>query len=194
MDETRMSVGQLGGALGEELAGDYAEAVQGYLALERNFGSLSDPDAASWAYRRRRRMQKREARVRARAEWALGRRAAAARALAQYAGDQVVEWVCDYGESIPRVLASILVMYLVFTVLYGVTGSVVRELPGGGEVTTRRPLDLAVFSWLSMMTGPLDSHLRPRDEAALALLGVQVFLGIMLIGLLGFVIGNRVRR
>ena len=59
LDDTQLRLKQLDGAIGEELAGDFERAAQGYLALERNFEGLGDHDAASWAYRRRRRMQKR---------------------------------------------------------------------------------------------------------------------------------------
>jgi len=59
LDETRLRRDQLGGAIGEELAGDYDAAATGYLALERNFAGLGDPDAGRWAYGKKRRMQKR---------------------------------------------------------------------------------------------------------------------------------------
>jgi uncharacterized protein YjbI with pentapeptide repeats len=197
LDGARFRAAQLGGMIGEELAQQYAEARKGYLTLERTFLDLGDPDAASWAYRRRRRMQKREVLGRARADRAAARWPAAVRHYAQYASDQSVEWLCDYGESIPRVLGSLLVLYLAFTLLYGLTGSVVREVetPSGAvKVLTRAPGDLAIFSLLAMTTGSIGIHLLPRDDLALTLVGIHVFLGIALIGLLGFVLGNRIRR
>jgi uncharacterized protein YjbI with pentapeptide repeats len=197
LDDTPMQLKQLGGAIGEELARAFEPAVQGYLALERNFEGLGDHDAASWAYRRRRRMQKREALGRARKARAERRWRRAVGAYAKFSSDQFVEWMCDYGESIPRVLGSLIAVYLVFTLLYLLTGSVVREVevPGGiVRVPTRDPAEVAIFSLLAMTTSSPQLGLLPRGKVALLLTGVHVFLGIALIGLLGFVLGNRIRR
>src|SRR5262249_53449420 len=130
LDDTQLRLNQLEGAIGEELSGDFERAAQGYLALERNFEGLGDHDAASWAYRRRRRMQKREALAQARAAWSTRQWRRAFGRFAQYACDQFVEWMCDYGESVPRVLASLAVVYVAFTLIYALSGSVVRELGG----------------------------------------------------------------
>jgi uncharacterized protein YjbI with pentapeptide repeats len=193
----RFERAQLGSAIGEELAGKYEEARRAYLVLERAFTDLGDPDAASWAYRRRRRMQKLENLRQARTARDQKRPREAAAAFARYAGDQLVEWVCDYGESIPRVLASLGVLYLVFTFIYAVTDSVVSETEGpNGPIrkATHDPIDLAIFSLLAMTTGSIGVHLLPGHNLALMLVGGHVFLGIALIGLLGFVLGNRIRR
>src|SRR5262249_44927668 len=133
LDDTQLGLKQLGGAIGEELAGEFDRAAQGYLALERNFEGLGDRDAASWAYRRRRRMQRREALEQARAARGGRNWRRAAGRYAQYASDQLVEWMCDYGESIPRVLASLAAVYATFTLIYALSGSVAREVetPGG---------------------------------------------------------------
>jgi uncharacterized protein YjbI with pentapeptide repeats len=197
LDDARFQREQLGGAIGEELAGDFDGARKGYLVLERAFQAFGDPDAASWAYRRRRRMQKHAALARARATWQERQRMSAARNTMQFATDQFVEWLCDYGESIPRVLGSILVLYLMFTLIYGLTGSVVREIESPSGVArelTRHPIDLAIFSLLALTTGSIGIRLLPGHDLALTLVGIQVFLGVALVGLLGFVIGNRIRR
>ncbi|MDR3633769.1 MAG: pentapeptide repeat-containing protein [Isosphaeraceae bacterium] len=197
LEKTRLGRDQLGGAIGEELRRDYDEARKGYLALERAFQDLGDHDAASWAYRRRRRMQKLSAWRQARAAGGLSRWRAWP-SYFQCAGDQVSEWVCDYGESIPRALASLLVLYLFFTLIYGLTGSVVREVetPSGvRRVVTRNPKDLAIFSLLAVSTsGSPTVGLLPRNESVHFLTAAEALLGIGLTGLLGFVVGNRVRR
>src|SRR5262249_2425992 len=66
LEKTRLRQEQLGTAVGEELAGRYEEARIAYLVLERNFVELGDAGAASWAYRRKRRMEKLDARAQAR--------------------------------------------------------------------------------------------------------------------------------
>ncbi len=196
LDKTRLRQEQLGGALGEETDGDYDRAAKGYLALERNFVDLGDSDAAGWAYGKKRRMQKLAALQRART--ALGARQwrHAAREYIRYATAQLVEWVCDYGESIPRVLTSIVVVYLVYLVLYGLTGSVlhVGATPAARYVT-RNPVDLAIFSLFAITTsGSPTVGLMPGGEAVQLLTGTEAFLGIFLTGLLGFVAGNKIRR
>jgi len=198
LEKTRLDQEQLGGAIGEESSGDFGLARKGYLALERNFDELGDHDAARWAYGRRRRMEKRDALKQA--QLAIGERRwwATARGALKYMGDQVVEWVCDYGESVWRVLATLLVIYVLFTAIYALTGTVLRiEDPPAGRVKapTYDPVDLALFS-LTAMTAPGNppDYLAPRNELAYLLASAQTILSIFLIGLMGFVAGNRIRR
>jgi hypothetical protein len=96
------------------------------------------------------------------------------------------------------VLSSLLAVYLLFVLLYGLTGSVVHEAsPGGVDApyVTRDPRDLAIFSLATITT--VETHtvgLLPRAEWVLLLKGAETFLGIFLTGLLGFVTGNKIRR
>ena len=53
---------------------------------------------------------------------------------------------------------------------------------------------MAIFSLLVMTTGSPEGGLAPRGDLTLLLMGVHAFLGIALTGLLGFVLGNRIRR
>ncbi|WZO95895.1 pentapeptide repeat-containing protein [Isosphaeraceae bacterium EP7] len=197
LDGARFGREQIGDAIGEERAEVYDQARKGYLVLERAFGNQGDHDASAWAYRKRRRMQKLLARNRGKAALAAHDWPQAIRSYATYITDQSVEWICDYGESIPRVFGSVLMLYFIFIIIYGVTGSVAREheTPTGPHfLTTRNPVDLAIFSMLAMTTGSIGIRLLPASDLALTLVGVHVFLGVALIGLLGFVLGNRIRR
>ena len=122
----------------------------------------------------------------------------AARLYVRFSVDQFVEWLCDYGESVPRILASLTLVYVLFILLYGLTGSVVRvqETPAG---TVRTPTvdmtDLAVFSVMDMSTsGSPSVGLQPSSVRVHLLTGIQALLGIALTGLLGFVLGSRIRR
>ena len=135
-------------------------------------------------------MQKLAALGAARKALAEKRWGAARVSLVKYVSDQFVEWLCDYGESPSRVLLTLVAVYLLFTLTYVATGAVAH-----GTTPTRNPLDVASFS-LSVMTtvGTLDGNLRPRDEWVSLLAGLQALLGIGLTGLLGFVLGNRIRR
>src|SRR5262249_40289314 len=148
--------------------------------------------------RRRRRMQKLES-------LAVGRHALkrkhwrrAIGSLANGFSDQLVEWLCDYGESLTRILGAMLIVYVVFTTMYAVSRSVIRiERDAGGErrVVTRDPIDLAVFSLTAMTTGGnLPVGLEPADTHVHLMIGLEAFLGVGLTGLAGFILGNLVRR
>jgi len=58
LDGTRLEREQLGGAIGEELEGEYGYAKEAYLALKSNFAHIGRYDDAAWAYRKERRMEK----------------------------------------------------------------------------------------------------------------------------------------
>jgi len=196
LEKARFSQSQVGQAVGEELAGEFDEARKAYLALERLFQEMGDPDAASWAYRRKRRMQKHDALARARAATAKGDRRAATKAYIAFASDQGVEWVCDYGESLTRILYTMLIVYLAFTLFYGLTGGVVRSKPSPDGIPTpvHNPIDLAIFSFLAMTSNNPPSGLEASHALIHLLNGVQTLIGVGLTGLLGFVLGNLVRR
>lgn len=198
LDKVRIGRAQVGEAVGEELAGEHDDARKAYLGLERLFTDMGDPDAASWAYRRKRRMQKLDALGRAHAARKAGDWRGALGPYANFASDQVFEWLCDYGESVPRVLLSMLAVYVGFTLVYGVLGSVlsVETLPSGVEVksTTRHPIDLAIFSLAMTTSSNPPVGLEPRDTFVSLLTSIQALIGITLTGLLGFVVGNLVRR
>jgi len=196
LDKTRLRWEQLGGAIGEELAGAYRAAKHGYLALKQNFDDLGDYDAASWAYRKERRMEKLEALQKARTAVAERKWRAAIGNFAKFASDQLVEWMCDYGESVPRVLGSLLVVYVLFTLFYGLTWGVMRVYDTPTAIIkepTRNLIDLARFS-LSAMTTMESAGLEPRNGLVELVARLQALLGVALTGLLGFVVANRIRR
>ena len=200
LERTRLGLDQVGDKVGEEAAGNYELARRAYLALEKNFETLGDPDAASWAYCKKRRMEKRDCRARAWREWTAGRRGSAAKWAVRYANLKFVELLCDYGEGIPRAISSVFTLFLAFVILYGLTGSVNRVYPAtdGGEATrsvTRNPLDLATFSLLTMsQLDTAQAGLEPSDPRVYLLRGIQVLMTIFLTGLVGFVVGNRIRK
>jgi len=199
IDKTQFQREQLGDAIGEDLAGKHEDARRAYLALERHFTELGDSDAVSWAYRKRRRMRKRAAlqdakAARARRDWR-----GAASAYGTFIADQLTELLSDYGESAPRVLYCMLGVYVLFLLIYAATGSVVRvTYTPTGEVIrtpTHNLADLAVFTLFSMITSAQPPvGLLPANEYARLFTGVQALLGMVLTGLLGFVMGNRMRR
>jgi uncharacterized protein YjbI with pentapeptide repeats len=196
LDDTRLKREQLGEAVGEELERKYDEAKEAYLALKSNFAEIGRYDDAAWAYRKERRMEKLEALQKAKLAWKERAWKGVVPHCAKVAVDQLVELVCDYGESVGRVLVSLVVVYALFTLTYGLTWSVirVRAVPAATiREPTRNLVDLLRFSLGAMTTMDVAS-LEPRNGLVELVAGVEALLGIFLAGLLGFVAGNRIRR
>ncbi|RVU20769.1 pentapeptide repeat-containing protein [Methylobacterium oryzihabitans] len=190
---TRFRVEQLGGAVGEEVAGEYEAAKASYLALEQNLRSIGSHEESRWAYKRGRRMGRRHAFVQARAAWR-GRDARAAVSHGyRWVSDRFVEWLCDYGESLSRLVRAFAVVIALFAVLYGATGGLLLE--EDGLRPTYNVLDLVSYSALNMMTAnPPEIGIKPVGRVTNLLVGAQGAAGIILMGLFGFVLGNRLRR
>lgn len=108
-----------------------------------------------------------------------------------FIGDQLIEWVCDYGESVRRVLITMLSVFVIFTVLYYFISGVAVDAPS--QRITREPWDLIRFSLGAMSTLGAPG-LQPACLGAQLAMPLQALLTIALTGLLGFVIGNRIRR
>lgn len=196
LDKTRLHRDQLGEAIGEELDGDYTAAKVGYLTLKQNFKSLGDYRGVSWAHRKERRMEKLAFLQQARQAFAARRWQTVIGGCFRYGIYQFVEWLCDYGESISRVLASLAVMIVAFTLFYGVSGGVLRTANTSAGVVrqpTTNPVELLIFS-LGTITRMSSVGLQPRNQWIELMAGVEGFLGVALSGLLGFVIGHRLRQ
>jgi uncharacterized protein YjbI with pentapeptide repeats len=191
---TQLRQDQLGDAIGEELNRDFASARLGYLALERNFAERGDPDAASWAYRKRRGMQKREAREQVGKAWKGRSPRKAIRCALQFASDWGAELICDYGESLVRVLVSLITVYILFGVGFDITGSVVRKTGSSAAVVTHDPVDVGLFSFAALTGGSWAAGLEPRNAIVQLFSSLQALLVAGFTGLFGFVLGNRIRR
>lgn len=109
----------------------------------------------------------------------------------KWLADWVVEAVCGYGESVVRVLATLLGLWFIaalwYRVCWGVIGSDGASVTGFG--------DYLLYSLAGLTTTSFD-HLRPRLHVGWVPLvtAIEALLGIFLTGLLGFVLANRIRR
>ncbi len=197
MERTRMQAHQLGGAIGEEIAGEFEAAREGYIVLGQNFRTLGAADDERWAFLRRRRMGKRLHAARAREAFGRQQLGIALTLALRWIGDEVAEWLCDYGESVNRVLRAFLCVLLGFAALYWATGCLVpREVAGEGAAAGMRfqVIDYLLFSLDSMTTvGTSDVGLRPGGQLGVLLSSLQTVLGTVLLGLFGFVLGVRMR-
>lgn len=198
LDQTKLTKDQLGETIGEERGGEWFEARETYLALKNNFNQLGRYDDATWAYRKERRMEKKEAWERTEEAFRERNWKGTVRSGLKAASDQLVELVCDYGEGLWRVFASLLLLWLVFAVFYGVIAGV-WGLSQSTETAhirhiTRKPIDLLTFS-LGVMTTMIPAGLEARSTPVMRIaMPLQALLAIVLAGLVGFVLGNRIRR
>jgi uncharacterized protein YjbI with pentapeptide repeats len=193
LNGTRMHATQLGGAVGEEITREYKAAQASYLALEQNFKSIGAHDEASWAYKRGRRMGRLQAGSEARAAWAARNGRDLVRHGYQWSADRFVEWLCDYGESLSRIARAFIFVIGLFAAFYGLAGGLVRE--GGDGSPTYNVLDLVSYSALNMMTAnPPEIGIKPIGRVTNLLVGIEGAVGIILMGLFGFILGNRLRR
>ncbi len=197
LERTRMNAHQLGGAAGEEVAGEFEAAREAYIVLEQNFRTLGSADDASWAFRRRRRMGKRLHAQRARAAFGQRKAGAAWRPGLLWLGDVVSEWLCDYGESVTRVLRAFLVVLIGFAAVYWLSGCLEpRDATATDAVRAARfPLvDYLLFSLDSMTTvGTSEVGIKPSGQLGVLLSSIQTVIGTVLLGLFGFVLGVRMR-
>jgi len=219
LDHTKLKKEQLGPAIGDEQVGEYREARDAYLALKQNFEGLGDYEAASWAYIKERRMEKAcSAPWRARRFYGVEQLGDTwllddmfkhklpayhprvwwffVRHTAKWLKDWVVELVCGYGERPWRTAATMAVVFAVFVGIYWATWAVmkVEDTPKAiVRAPTRNLIDLAVFG-LGAFTTMDPKGLEPRATWVQFVAGFEALLGIGLTGLLGFVLGNRIRR
>ncbi|MGI4853047.1 MAG: pentapeptide repeat-containing protein [Janthinobacterium lividum] len=193
LDRTRMQADSLGGMVGEEASGNLDGAIDSYLVLEQNFRSLGKREDESWCYRRRRRVQKQLYRRRC-VELLKRREIVPSLGMgARYMADVGAEWLCDYGDSVSRVLRAILTTMVVFAVLYWVTGCL-KTREGYASVRAHAWVDYLLFSLDSMTTvGTSEVALRTASQLGTLLSSLQTALGTILLGLFGFVLGGRIR-
>jgi uncharacterized protein YjbI with pentapeptide repeats len=205
LEKTNLTKEQLGGSIGEERAGRYFSAKEAYLALKSNFESIGRYDDASWAYVKERKMEKMTHYPRfARqfyaeleglphgSDWrALRWWWFYLRHTAKWVTDWLVALVCGYGESIVRVLGTLLLLWFLSALYYRLVCGVIG--PDGASVTSFG--DYLAYSLAALTTTGYD-HLRPRLDLGWVpvVTAVEALLGIFLTGLLGFVAANRIRR
>ncbi len=197
LERTRLHAEQLGNAIGEELANEFAAARDAYIGLEQNFRTLGSGEDARWAFLRRRRMGRRAQASAARAAWRAGALRAALRAGAGWSADVVAELLCDYGESVTRVLRAFFAVLIGFALLYWITGALIirHAVPAAAaRGWSVEALNYVLYSLNSMTTvGAGDVALQPGGELGVFLSSCETVLGTVLIGLFGFVLGARMR-
>ena len=206
LNDTQMERKTIGDAIGEELVRVYVEAKEAYLALKNNFAKIGRYRDESWAYVKERQMGKmcsapwrarefygksqlgdsKESRLptrHPRVVWFYTRRTL------KWLADWFVELLCDYGESLWRVLAWMLLVILGFAAYYQLSHAVVTS----SQDAATSLWDHLIFS-LGAFTTLQPARLQAARPGVELLTTIQAIIGISLAGLLGFVAGNRIRR
>lgn len=151
------------------------DAANSYRLLSGHWTAQTQFADAAKAYQRSRRLERKAA-----SPFHRGTRARPLRWVELWASDLV----CGFGESVSRVLATLLLVALlpglILFLLHGVKGA--HGLP-----------DDLLFS-ASRLTAATPTHLSPSDRLTSWLGIAQAFVGIALLGLFGFVAGNAIRR
>ena len=189
LDRTRIRRDNLGTAIGEERDRNFIYAKRAYLALKQNFDELGDYDAASWAYRKERRMEKLEALQK--------------KQFFKFISDSIVEWLCDYGESIWRVIGWMaILLFVVEPLTLSLLGGFGWDSSVAGQYfALSSSWNKFWFSyWLHILysLGGVGasgfSGFQPANVAVNLASSLFSLIDIFLVGLLGFVAGNRIRR
>ncbi len=173
-----------------------------YRKLKNNFEQLGFYSDASWAYKRERRMRKHSTGRQAKTAWDNLKYRNFISLSALWLSDWLVELLCDYGESVYRVILWVLLLlFAIGPALIYLSGGLVwdvlsRELY---SALPNRGLQVVygyfqgVLYMLDVLTTADYSELSPRNDLVRFVSGLMAMLGISLIGLLGFVVGNRIR-
>jgi uncharacterized protein YjbI with pentapeptide repeats len=180
----------------------WIDAENIYRNLKNNFDQIGLYDDASWAYKHERRMRKAAISQQVAILWNERKYLSTINASTAWLSDWCVELLCDYGESIVRVILWLFAMTFII-------GPVLIGLSGGLEWRGNNNIIYLSFSYLwqkmlyvyfqnilymvDVLTTANFSELSPKNDLTRIISGVFAVLGVFLVGLLGFVAGNRIR-
>lgn len=191
----------------EETEGRFSEAKDVYKSLKGYFEDAGDYEGANWAYVREQEME-RLMRAPRWARWLFPRWRE--RWDDDYCAPQIFEWLrlefsralAKYGDSLLRPLLWLLFTIVFFAVLYRIIGAAtampgcgyaeVSVTPQAGCAPTRNLLDNLLFSLAAMTTADVGGVAVYKSGVGW-LMTLETLVGIALTGLVGFVLGNKLR-
>jgi uncharacterized protein YjbI with pentapeptide repeats len=231
LEETELDYNLFGGKVGEELDQEFVKAAQTYSAIKANLEAAGRSDQAARAYVKERQMQRvasapwnvrrlygatelgdeyeysqehnRQVRTKLGAKWWQPRTwRFYLRHIVKCGSDWIVELLCNYGESVWRVL------FWMGAILFVIGPALIRLL-GGLEwtgdnqqvyYTLSNPFQRQAYVYFQYVLYMIDTFttadfakLEPVNDFVRLASGFMALLGIFLAGLLGFVAGNRIR-
>jgi hypothetical protein len=201
LDKNKLRRQDLEGAIGEELAANYTQqpdeqraiqykaAKRGYLVLKQNFDDLGDYEAASWAYIREREMEKMEALFKTKDAFTKHKWKEGISCGFKVFLDELVKWLCNYGEGLGRVFFWIFVFIgIIGPACFWIFGAF-QWLKSGNDVHFEYSLNT-----IDTFTTANFAEWQAASMPTRFISGFLAMLGIFLVGLLGFVAGNKIRR
>ena len=168
-------------------------AAETYRSLSAVWTSAGQFDDATFAYIRGKELQRQHLRARL-AERLHGRRPAddtrrgVLRDLGGFLGLSVARLVCNYGDSLGRIVLLVLALVLGFGTIYWASGAV--ESDAGATIHAWPTCVLFSLEQVTTLTSPT---LQPAGRAVELLGSLQTLIGVALLGLFGFVLGNKIR-
>jgi len=213
LEYSALNKSSLGSSIIQERTKQFDDARRIYMALKTNFSSIGAYAESSWAY-----IKEREMETAMHAPWnaqqffgkfelqgsftspsALHKSRFISKVLRiiKFYTKHAIIWlfskssglICGYGERVRNVMATILVVMLVFSFGYWICAGV-GTVSSGPSLS---PVDYTAYSF-QVMTGTTVGDLVALNNPAKILSAVQSTLSIVLLGLLGFVLGNVIHR
>jgi hypothetical protein len=177
------------------------QATAIYLELKENFRSIGAYSEASWAYVQERRMRRAQHGIRVVPKCfeldyphrKVARVGFYLRHTLIWLADAFIDLTTGYGESLLKTLATLLVSLVgIFPLLYYCAGGVNLISGSAGAQTSNSYPHLLLLSLGSALQGY--PGLEPATELGRQLQVIQQFFGVMMIGLLGFVLGKKINQ
>lgn len=185
----------------------YYQAGKIYRNLEQCFARSGNYLAANWAYRRARHAER---------IWSYQRFTDSDKGksgkyedyklrinyFTKWVSDCIVESICDYGESSWRVIAWIgFIIFAIGPAIFVITGSFEWSMADAKAYSKLdNPLLKQVYIYFQYVLYMIDTFattgfadITPSNDITRMVSGLMALVGIFLIGLLGFVAGNRIR-
>ncbi|HID64736.1 MAG TPA: hypothetical protein EYP49_18615, partial [Anaerolineae bacterium] len=173
LDRTNLTKEQLGDKIGEEWAGEYEKAKDVYLVLKSNFKTLGRYEDAGWAYVKERRMERY-------ASVSEGK-------LAKWLWLGLFDVLTGHGQKPELVALWSLGFIAAFAAWYAIHDSIhgIRSL-----IWWKCALEYLIYSAAAFATMTYGDR-EPKTLCARGLTALEALLGIAMLALLMFVIGNR---
>lgn len=200
LERTQLTKDQLRGAIGEELRGEYFKAKETYLALKNNFAQIGRYDDAAWAYVKERKMERatlwpfRSAQYYAGGWWREANWWQRGRFYSIYFGKWawagLIDAVTGYGQQVSNVLGMSAFIIVLWSALYWLLGGIGdRHKP---RSFCWRDFQRCLKHSVATFANLTYSSLEPKTLVAQWLTNAEALLGIGMLALLMFVIGNRI--
>lgn len=104
-----------------------------------------------------------------------------------------MQLVCGYGERPWRTVATLFRIFFAFVVVYAATGAAVRVDSAIQHAAPPDFLDLVVYALAGFTTVDVGG-LEPRTVLAQLALSIEALVGVLLVGLLGFMVAKHTTR